>query len=112
MCVWETGRGQGAWLNESPTGGNEQAAANHISHAHATNDDWRRGDEGRGELSLKGTGGLFFWDRGECAADGGERDMVKRKEKEAEEKMDEVKKKTSSHVTEQRAYFVLKPPTS
>lgn len=31
--------------NESPTGGDEQAAANHIAYAHA-NDDWRRGETG------------------------------------------------------------------
>lgn len=36
LCVCE---GEGG-LNESPTGGNEQAAANHI--AHAANDDWRK----------------------------------------------------------------------
>lgn len=39
-------------------GGDEQAAANHVAHAHATKDDWRTGGRGGG-LSLKGTGGLF-----------------------------------------------------
>ena len=66
MCVRVCEEGHGGWaggqaLSESPTGGNEQAAANHIAHAHAANDDWRREEGARGEggLSLKGTGGLF-----------------------------------------------------
>lgn len=67
------GVGGGLWLNKSPTGGNEQAAANHIAHAHAANDDWWRGERGGrvGGLSLKGTGGLFLRSRLVCVCWGG-----------------------------------------
>ena len=48
VCVFTVGD-EGEALNERPTGGNEQAAANHIAYAHAANDDWRRkGGGGRG----------------------------------------------------------------
>lgn len=56
------GGGRRAWLNESPTGGDEQAAANHVAHAHATNDDWRTG-EGRAGSLLKAQVGSFLRSR-------------------------------------------------
>lgn len=52
VCVWQDGA-EGAWLNESPTGGDEQAAANHIAYGHAANDDWRA--EGKGECGQAGS---------------------------------------------------------
>lgn len=52
MCVRQDGA-EGAWLNESPTGGNEEAAANHIAYGHAANDDWRA--EGKGECGQAGS---------------------------------------------------------
>lgn len=54
VCVCERQDGaEGAWLNESPTGGDEQAAANHIAYGHAANDDWRA--EGKGECGQAGS---------------------------------------------------------
>lgn len=52
VCVRQDGA-EGAWLNESPTGGDEQAAANHIAYGHAANDDWRA--EGKGECGQAGS---------------------------------------------------------
>lgn len=62
VCVF-TVCDEGEALNERPTGGNEQAAANHIAYAHAANDDWRRkrGEGGRGRAGshLKAQVGSF-----------------------------------------------------
>lgn len=55
LCVRGGTEGGGGGLNQSPTVGSEQTAANHIAHA-------ANGEEGKsrqGRLSLKGTGGLF-----------------------------------------------------
>lgn len=50
VCVCKEGHevcvGLGG-AEQSPTGGDEQAAANQIAHTHGANDDWRRGGKGR-----------------------------------------------------------------